>query len=242
MLIVPSYQNEKWYKRNVFSLLNQQYENYRVIYTDDASPDATGRLVEDYLKINDLDGKVSLIKNTERKGALENIYNMIHSCADDEVCCLVDGDDHLAHNSVLNVLNEAYSDSVWMTYGSYIDHPQGSRGCSAPYTEAVINANAFRQDRWKASHIRTMRADLFKKIKKNDLLDQNGRFCEAAWDLAIMLPLLEMSGHHHRYIDDLLYIYNNENPIQDYKVKLALQQSLERLIRSKPRYSRLESL
>jgi glycosyltransferase involved in cell wall biosynthesis len=243
VIVVPSYQNSKWLKRNLFSILNQQYDSYRVIYTDDASPDGTGSLVEEYCATHDLTRKITVVKNPERKGALENLYRMIHSCNDDEVCVLLDGDDHLAGTNVLSTLNTVYeSGDVWMTYGSYMDHPQNSRGCCLPYTDAVINSNNFRTDRWRASHLRTMRADLFKKIRVEDLKDQNGNFFEAAWDLAIMLPLLEMSGHHHRYVHDILYIYNNENPIQDYKVKLNLQQTLERFIRSKVKYSRIESL
>lgn len=243
VIIVPSFRNAPYYKRNLFSVCNQQYSDFRVIYTDDCSDDGTGDLVEGYVKDNDLQDKVTVIKNKERVGAMENLYRMFHSCGEDEVCVMVDGDDWLANHQVLTKLNAVYeSGDVWMTYGSYMDHPQSSRGCCLPYPEPIVAANAFRNDRWRASHLRTMKAKLFQQIKKEDLKDQNGRFYEAAWDLAIMLPCLEMSGNRHRYIHDILYMYNNENPIQDYKVKLQLQQSLEHQIRSKKKYSRLESL
>ncbi len=242
-IVVPSYQNSKFYKRNLFSICNQHHGDFRIIYTDDASADQTGALVEKYIEENGFTERVKLVRNKERCGAMENLYNMIHSCDDDEVVVLVDGDDWLAHHNVLVKLDEVYSSGdVWMTYGSYMDHPQASRGCSAPYPLAVISANAFRTDRWRASHLRTMRAKLFKQIKKADLLDQQGKFYEAAWDLAIMLPALEMSGQHHRYVNDINYMYNNENPIQDYKVKLNIQQTLEGQIRRKAKYQPLESL
>src|SRR5437868_3721405 len=58
VIIIPSYNNCKWYERNLQSALSQNYTNFRVIYTDDCSTDGTGGLVEQYLLENDVDKKV----------------------------------------------------------------------------------------------------------------------------------------------------------------------------------------
>ena len=84
VVIIPSYKNSKWYERNLSSVLSQEYNNYRVIYTDDCSPDKTGELVEDFRDKNDFDN-MEVIINKARVGAMENLYNMIHSCDDDEI-------------------------------------------------------------------------------------------------------------------------------------------------------------
>ena len=60
-----------------------------------------------------------------------------------------------------------------------------------------------------------------------------------AWDLAMMLPMLEMSGFHSKFIPDILYIYNTENPLNDHKVNLNLQQKLSHQILSSPKYEKL---
>ena len=60
------------------------------------------------------------------------------------------------------------------------------------------------------------------------------------WDMAIMLPLMEMAGERHFFVRNITYIYNDSNPINDHKVNKILQSQLASLIRLKPRYQRLE--
>ncbi|NJO18399.1 MAG: glycosyltransferase family 2 protein, partial [Thioploca sp.] len=80
VIVIPSYKNAKYYIKNLNSALSQNYSSFRIIYTDDSSPDGTGQFVEDYLKKNDKNGLVKLIRNECRVGALRNLYDMIHSC------------------------------------------------------------------------------------------------------------------------------------------------------------------
>jgi hypothetical protein len=72
------------------------------------------------------------------------------------------------------------------------------------------------------SHLRTWRSWLWKKIKEDDLKDENGVYWSVAGDLAFMYPMYEMSGQeHYRYVDKITYIYNDRNPINDHKVNLG---------------------
>ena len=148
VVIIPSYKNSKWYERNLSSVLSQEYNNYRVIYTDDCSPDKTGELVEDFRDKNDFDN-MEVIINKARVGAMENLYNMIHSCDDDEIVITLDGEDWFSHGKVLARVNQAYSDNnTWMTYGQYKDHPHGGHGCSVQIPAHITQRNAFRKYRW----------------------------------------------------------------------------------------------
>lgn len=241
VIVIPSYKNEQWCERNIRSTLTQNYTNYRVIFTDDCSPDNTFNKVTEIVNGHPNANKVTLIRNTERKGALANLYNMIHSCRDDEIILTLDGDDWLAHENVLQKLNQVYSSGeVWMTYGQYKNSTDGAHGCAQQYPDHIINGNAFRGHIWSASHLRTFYTWLFKKINKDDLM-LDGNFYVMTWDFAIMFPMLEMAGPRSRFLSDILYIYNLENPINDHKVNVQMQQNLDRLIRSKPRYEKLAS-
>ena len=243
VVIVPSYKNEAWCIKNMSSVLSQNYDNFRVIYMDDCSPDNTFSLVGGLVNKHNASDKVQLIKNEVRLGAMENLYNMIHPCEDDEIVVTLDGDDWFAHHDVLSKIGSVYdSGDVWMTYGSYQDYPGMTRGCCKPYEQNVIDSNLFRKVPWRASHLRTFYSGLFKKIKKEDFYDPQGKFLDMAWDLSFMLPMLEMSGMKCKYVNDILYLYNNENPISDYRVNVNRQGMLDRYIRSKPRYSKLETL
>jgi hypothetical protein len=55
----------------------------------------------------------------------------------------------------------------------------------------------------------------------------------------MMFPMLELSGGKAKYISDLVYIYNMENPQNDNKVDPELQRAIEKHVRSQPPYQPL---
>lgn len=240
VVIIPSYKNEKWCQKNILSALSQDYENYNIIYIDDCSPDKTSEIVQKVIKDQGADKKVKFIKNSVRCGAMKNIYDAVHSCDDEDIIVTLDGDDFFSHTKVLQRISEEYNKDIWVSYGSYQDVPNKTRGCCRPYEKNIIDNNLFRYAQWRASHPRTFKAWLFKKIPKEDFYDPQGNWLDMAWDLSFMIPLLEMSGDKHSYINDILYDYNNENPISDHVVNQRRQGFLDGWIRSKPKYSKIK--
>jgi glycosyltransferase involved in cell wall biosynthesis len=238
VVVIPSYKNSQWCIQNITSALNQNYSQYRIIFTDDCSPDDTFSRVSDVVNSSSKGKIVTLIKNGTRLGALHNLYNMIHSCQDDEIILTLDGDDWFPDDNVLNKLNTVYSgDDIYITYGQYKNSNDGSPGVAQPYPQHVIDSNTFRHHVWGASHLRTFYTWLFKRIKKEDLM-KDGKFFVMTWDMALMWPMLEMAGNHSKYLSDILYVYNLDNPINDHKVNITLQHSLDAYIRGMPKYSR----
>lgn len=240
VVIIPSYNNIKWYRKNLDSVLGQDYSNYSVVYIDDASPDGTGDAVREYIKEHQAQDKITLACNERNKGAMANIYEAVHAQQDNAIIITVDGDDWLHDKNVFQAINNAYADNnVWMTYGNYTHYPEQRMGsCCAPIPPQVIQQHAYRRYPWCASHLRTFYAWLFKKIKKEDLCDEGG-FYRVTWDQAFMLPMLEMCAGKWRYITDILYVYNVQNPLNDFKVHLREQLLAERAIRAKQPYKPL---
>lgn len=240
VIIIPSYNNAKWCEKNILSALDQDYDNFRVVFTDDASSDDTFDRVKRTVENSPNAHKCTLTRNSQRKGALANLYNMIHSCDDDEIILTLDGDDWLPHNDVLTKLKAYYTENdIWMTYGQYANSTDGAPGVSARYPDKIVDSNAFRSHSWGASHLRTFYVWLFKKIKKEHFM-MNGEFFEMTYDFAIMFPMLEMSGRRSKFISEILYIYNLSNPISDHRKNVKLQQDLDRHIRKMPKYQRAE--
>ena len=90
------------------------------------------------------------------------------------------------------------------------------------------------------SHIRTWKSFLWKKINEEDLKDENGRYWEVAGDLSFMFPMLEMSGlEHYTFMDNINYIYNETNPINDHKVNFGKVQKIVNQIRNKKPYNKI---
>lgn len=242
VVVVPSYNNAQWYKRNLDSLLAQQYTNFKIIYIDDCSPDGTGILAQDYVVLHPKGYKVTLVRNKQRVGVLANVYNTVHTLADDVIVVTVDGDDWLAHDYVLALINSLYEDSnVWLTYGNYRHYGPARQHACYPLPKRIIAQRSFRRYRWVYSQLRTFYAGLFKRIKKEDLL-HNGDFYSVSGDAAIMFPMLEMAGDRFKFISQKIYVYNVSTPLNDFKVHYELQARLADEIRRRPVCSELTQL
>ncbi|GAI92544.1 unnamed protein product, partial [marine sediment metagenome] len=122
VIIIPSYNNECWCIQNIESAVHQGYNpnKFRVIFIDDCSRDNNYNLVKNYVEQNNLESRVTLIRNKQRIGGCANIHRAVHMCDDDEICLILDGDDWFPDATVLTFLNKVYQEDVWMTYGQYI--------------------------------------------------------------------------------------------------------------------------
>ena len=135
VVVIPSYNNIDWYERNLSSILNQEYENFRILYINDCSMDGTDEAVEHFAKehsrglfraitfdegssegipettskfkeeINREKAFFTLVNNLKRCDTLANQYRAFHSCNDHEIIITVDGDDWLTDNGVLKKIN-----------------------------------------------------------------------------------------------------------------------------------------
>jgi len=241
-VVIPSYKNAAYYKKNLDSVFKQTYKNYRVIYIDDCSPDFTGNLVEKYVELKKQQYRFTLIKNKRRQLALANIYRAVLLCEDNEIVVMLDGDDEFAHENVLSHLNKVYqNENIWITYGNF-KYLSNNSPCDydPSFPEFIIKENKFREFRHGLTHLRTFYSWLFKQIKISDLFFEDS-FFKMTYDTAIFVPMIEMAGYRHKFIHEVLYIYNDNNPINDHKVCMSLQHYLNRFIRQKTKYQKLET-
>ncbi|MFC1842063.1 glycosyltransferase family 2 protein [Candidatus Dependentiae bacterium] len=245
---IPSYNNKDWYKRNLDSVFNQNYTNYRIIYTNDASTDGTGDLVEQYIKERGQEHRVTIIHNKENRGAMANHYTAAHMCKDYEIILHLDGDDWFKHENVLQIVNKAYNEkNIWLTYGQFerLYYKRAEKttntklGTCDTVSKKVILHNAYRQIQWITSSLRTFYAGLFKHIKLKDLLC-DGTFYNATCDLGLMYPMVEMTGGKFSFIEEVLYVYNKLTNLSDNKLRVLRQVYLKHFIRSQKSYEPLQ--
>lgn len=232
IVVIPSYNNSKWYQANLGSVFRQSYSNYRVIYIDDCSNDNTSELVTAFVKRQHQEHRVDIIKNQTRKGKVCNVYHAIHSCDNRAIIVLMDGDDWLNGDQVFKMVNRTYCSNpeLLLTYGQFQEFPGGGQGLCRPMPEYFIASASYRKQPWITSHLWTFRAGLFNEIRKEDLM-YGGEFYPVTGDQAIAFPMLEMANGRIKFIDHILYIYNQANPINDFKVRLQQQLFYERVIR-----------
>ena len=99
----------------------------------------------------------------------------------------------------------------------------------------ACNRQSFRPVKDGPPHLRTFYAWLFKAIRLEDLC-YNGKFAIMTRDLAMMFPMIEMANGHFNYISDALYIYNENNPISEHRIRFEFQTNLSSYFRKLPPY------
>jgi glycosyltransferase involved in cell wall biosynthesis len=242
-ITINTYNHENWIYGCLESCLNQDYDNFEVIVIDDISTDKTFEICKDLKKR--YPDKLTIIQNENKViSQVKNILELTKISREYSIVVSVDGDDSLKHNQVLNILNRVYnSGEVWVTYGRYEEFPYNDvSGSYYEYPQSIRDTNSFREYRWMASHLRTYRRELFLKINEEDFKFPNGEWLDVTGDQAFMLPMLEMASERSRFIPDILYVYNVANPTRDGATKVERQEEVARYIRSKQKYSRLNSL
>ena len=240
IFVVPFYNAQDFLPKCINSIKRQKHKNFKCFLIDDMSTDNSAEVVKNLTKN---DSRFIFKQNKEKCYALKNIYNSLQAddIGDEDVVILLDGDDWLSSSKVLNSLNHVYDENYMVTYGSYVMHPYGVKGPEpSQYPTDVIEGNLYRQDKWRASHLRTFKHHLWKRINVEDLKNEEGDFYSVSYDQAIMLPLIELASERVKYIDAVMHVYNKQNPLNVDKIKAQLQYETAQKIRQKTKYQRVD--
>jgi glycosyltransferase involved in cell wall biosynthesis len=238
MVILTGFYNaENYIERCLGSIMGQTHQDFTCYITHDLSTDNSVSLIKEMIKD---DKRFILVPDSDKKlyqtGNFDNVIRNNPNISDNEVLIEVDGDDWLPHSNVFAKINEVYLDeNVWITNGSF----RYSNGQSGFSSKQKINER-LRLDPMTCSHLRTWRAFLWRSIREEDLKDENGNYWQWSGDLCFMFPMLEMAGdEHYVFINDILYTYNAENPINEHKVDMSMVNNHATRIRAKQKYNKL---
>lgn len=241
-ILVPSFNSIDYIEKTLRSIEMQTDKEYDVCVIDDASTIKEQReIIRDFCKRNGW----KFLFNEKNQGAL---YGMVHAiplleCQDDDVIVVIDGDDWLAHLDVFKKLREIYTaHDVYLTWGQCEIFPGGKTpmNYAQPIPDMVIQQKLYRDIPFVFWHIGTFKYFLWRHIQDSDLRDENGDYFMLMKDKATLYPMLEMAGEKIRFVGETLYIYNLENPLNDYaNTRPDEHLRVDALIRSRKRYSRL---
>jgi len=236
IILTTLYNAEDYIERCIGTLLIQTHKDFKCYITDDLSTDKSVKLAKEMVMDDD---RFIIIENTEKKyqpGNYDQVIRNNPDIDDEDICVELDGDDWLPDRNALKRIKKVYDDKdVWIANGSF-KYANGRPGFAAP----PRNIDTIRQEVFTASHVRTWKVFLWREIEKDYLKDDNGEYWKVAGDLAFMYPMVEMAGpNHYKFMTDINYIYNEENPLNDHKVNMSSVSQTVVKIRNRKPYKRL---
>jgi glycosyltransferase involved in cell wall biosynthesis len=233
-VVIVGYNNGASLAKTLSSVFAQNYENYRLVYIDDASDDGSFDLARDLIYDSERMGQVTLVHNEERLGVLANLFRAVQTLDDREIVVVLQGEDWLSHEWVLQRLNAYYADpDLWLAYGQSRDFPTYQLGTCRKLQEL-----AFRNQPFTPSRLNTFYAGLFKKVRESDFISA-GKFLPACSEMAYMIPMLELAKDHFQFISEVLCINNRQ---ASYKEEREAQLRCEKFIRALDPYQPLSCL
>lgn len=229
IVLVTVHNSIEWITKCLDSVVNQDYKKYKLVVIDDHSTDGTWGVISKY-------DTFSIRNDIRLAHSLPNMETGIKmfSLDKEDIIITLDGDDWFSDNNVLSYLNEVYQENIWLTYGQYVP----ASGTYSNYCRPIYNTQTYRKSGiWVTSHLRTFKKKLWDLIDKNDFRMENGEYLPTCGDLAFMYPMIEMAGLKRiKFIDRVLYVYNDLNPYNDMKKYPELMNKTAVYLQSKPPY------
>jgi O-antigen biosynthesis protein len=138
-VLIPSYNHENFIAEAIHSVLNQTYQNFEIIITDDCSNDKS---LNEIKKIKD--DRITLIEFTENRGAAESVRSCFEN-AKGEYITILDSDNVFTNDKIekqLKFLIENPNIGAVFSYAKLIDEDgEDFRDINHPYTKIFIKQN-----------------------------------------------------------------------------------------------------
>lgn len=239
LVYTSGYNCSAYVERCLNSVANQTYKNYVHIIVDDCSTDDT------HAQCLKHKNSWAVVKKTDHNLKWLNTAVCFLKPKDNEIVVTLDLDDWLYDDKVLERLANYYrTQNAWLTYGSYVrtSKPTEVSTHCRPFPQDILNRRAFRSYAWLTSHLRSFKGFLWNHLNFEDFKDWNGVYADMAYDVAIMMPMLEMCKPGKIVcVREPMYWYNDYNPLNDHKRDVALQQKTDTWFRNKPGYAVLQN-
>ena len=234
VIITTVYNAENYIDKCIRSVAAQDYDNYRMIIINDASTDRTAEVIENTIaetglengeERDDIRRIFEVITRDQNVGAVCNQISTIKSrCYSDDIVMILDGDDWLVNNpNIFNMYNNMYHEGAEYTYGSCWSLVDNIPLIAQPYPPEVKANKSYRDHKFNWNfpypHLRTFVGRLALNLDESLFKDAYGEWYRAGGDVATFYNIIEQADPDKIVcVSDIVYMYNDTNPINDYKV------------------------
>jgi glycosyltransferase involved in cell wall biosynthesis len=240
-VITPVYNAESYIEKCIRSVAAQEYTDYHMYIIDDCSGDNTVKIARETIASLPVWQRYhfSVFENEENVGAVANHFDTIKQLITEQVVILLDGDDSLVNDpNIFHMYNNLYHEGAEFTYGSCWSMVDNIPLIAQEYPPEVKANKTYRDYKfaWNMpyTHLRTFKSSLVKTLTREDL-QIDGDWPRAGGDTALFYYLLEKADPEKVVcVTDIVYNYNDMNPLNDYKVNSDEQTATSQKIIAKP--------
>ena len=195
-------------EENVQSILRQNYPQYKVVYLDRGSTDGTVEKIKKQIQQSHTPIAVEVFSEKVEEAFFKRYYQILHNCRDEEVVIHLYAEDWLAHEEVLETLNQTYANpDVWLSYGQHLAYVDYKQGRKEPRPKKTLCRKKIQRAPWMKASLKTFYAGLFKKIAfQGDQCSEY--FLSIQSEKELLAPLIEMGKAHVQFIPDILSIHH----------------------------------
>lgn len=230
VVISPLYNAARYIEKCIASVAAQDYYNYEHWLIDDFSDDNSIVIAQAYVATlpESIRDNFKLFRNGSNQGAVANHIAAIKHLSPTDIVIMLDGDDSLVNRpDIFTYYNRLHYDYDF-TYGSCWSVVDNIPLISQPYPPAIKDAKMYKDYKfnWNMpyTHLRTLKARLLKDVPIEKFHDSEGNWFKAGGDNATFYAALDNCDPDKIYVvPDVVYNYNDANPLNDYKVNQAEQ-------------------
>ena len=200
-VVIPCYNCEDYICKCLESLRRQNFKNWTALVADDCSTDHTADAVSAFMKD---DPRIRLRVGKERAWLMGNTLNGLRSLdmAPSDVVAILDGDDWLMEDCLEKVW-EAHNKGYDLVYTD-----EEIEGQNSSIAGPLLSTAPVRRQSWRFSQLRSFKRYLFDLLPDKTFRDREGNYFRAAGDLALYLPMAELTGSEKIcFIPEILYHY-----------------------------------
>lgn len=231
---MPVWGVEKYIRRSLLSILDQDFEDMEILVIDDCGPDKSIEIATELANTHPKGNKIKIIRQPQNMGCWA-ARNRVLDEAKGKYIFLIDSDDYLLENAIPKLYQKAEETQVEATYGSVL--PVNEYGCPikdsgvdgiylpnmvirgedqlAIYANDNINKLRLNNFIWNIM----LRSDF---IKKHQLRFRKTKFWDDVLFNADMQPLITSAA----FISDFTYHYViRDDSLSNYQTRSIIQAS-----------------
>jgi len=226
VVIMPCYNAESTIAQSLLSLLGQSYSNWKLLIRDDMSTDNTRAIIDNFTNVFNLQERIIVETNTEKKWEVRNILEMLawpDHTKEDDIICRLDGDDWLTDLDCFAILNKVYNerevDVVWT------GHRWGfsDNNISGPLPQ---DADPYKHP-WVSSHFKTFRKHMIDNVSEENFKNEKGEYFKRIGDQALYLPVLSNAKGNWHFEPRVMYHYTIDMSQKTFQTEDAIFQKKE---------------